>query len=136
MPWAYRILPADRLIYGRYWGTLRREDFVAGRRAAVADPQFDPSFSHLMDLRNCALDISGDQISALVRSTRTASSARQAFVVTGKAEYGIARMYQVYRELQTSDAGTQIFTTLQEARDWLGIGDLDLPEISAPGENL
>ena len=72
-------------------------------------------------------DLSGPGVRALARMPSPFSDgARRAVVVRSDLGYGLVRMFQQLRDQQGNDL--EIFRSLQEARDWLGIAK----ESSAP----
>jgi hypothetical protein len=128
--WEYAINPARHVIYTRMWGSVTMADFLAVRSTLTADPQFDPSFSHISDLRDCApLDVSASDIGQLAsRAARKPS--RRAIVVSHDVTFGLARMYELRRQLVDPSGQIQVFRTLPEALTWLGLDDADLRKCS------
>jgi hypothetical protein len=127
MPWEHTIKPARRVIYTRMWGSVTLADFLGVPPALAADPQFDPSFSHILDLRDCArFDVSASDIAQLASRTILKPSALRAIVGNHDVIFGLARMYEIRRELVDSSAQIRVFRTLQEALTWLGLDEADL----------
>jgi len=126
MTWEHSINPARRVIYTRMCGSVTIADFLAVQSALTADPQFDPSFSHISDLRDCApLDVSAADIGQLASRTIRKPS-RRAIVVNHEATFGLARMYEMRRQLVDSSGEIQVFRTLPEALTWLGLDEADV----------
>jgi hypothetical protein len=124
--WAYEILASHGVVYSRMSGTVTAADFAAAREAAAADPRFDDSFSHLVDMRNCRLALSTPEIESLARWSISKPSTRRALVATSDATYGLGRMYGSHRELAIDNDLTRVFRSLPEAFSWLGLNDADL----------
>jgi len=132
MTWEHSINPARRVIYTRMWGSVTTADFLAVQSALAADPQCDPSFSHISDLRDCApLDMSAADIGQLASRTIRKPS-RRAIVVNHDVTFGLARMYAMRRKLVDSSGEIHVFRTLPEALIWLGLEDADVRTRNEP----
>ena len=103
------------------------EDWSGGGPAsaieqAMADPQFRPGTSLVMDVRRSRMNPSATEVmerSKWLASLRSKGlSGRLAIVVGPQAyQFGVARMAQVY--MQIAEMEVKIFTELEEALGWL-----------------
>jgi len=50
------------------------------------------------------------------------SRSRRAFVVKDDLQFGLARMFEIHRDLN-GETGIRVFRTLDEALDWILAGD-------------
>ena len=85
----------------------------------AADPRVLPGFGELIDLRDATTDsISGDDVRQLAMGTLDAST-RRAFVTSDILTYGLARMFEIYRQLHRKPDTIAVFRRLDEAEAWL-----------------
>ena len=83
---------------------------------------------HLWDVLGADLSqISKEEIMEDARRTSKIASVRKggktAIVVpSGTLEYGITRMSQIFREMEEVPVEVQLFSDIETARQWLGIG--------------
>lgn len=107
-------------------GVVTAADFLAAREAAAADPLFDDAFSHLVDLRDCRLELNTAAIESLAARSISKKTTRRALVATSDVTFGLGRMYGSHRELAVDSDLTRVFRSLPAAFEWLGIHDADL----------
>jgi hypothetical protein len=92
-----------------------------------ADPEFDPTFSQLIDFAGITkVTLSHDEIYDLSSRHVFASDARRAFVTTTMEQFGLARMFQSYRAAK-GETGIRVFTVMEEALVWLELKTGDPP---------
>lgn len=65
-------------------------------------------------------DLHGPGVRALAQMPPFSDGARRAVVVGSDSGYGLVRMFQLMTDRESENI--QIFRSLQEARDWLGLG--------------
>lgn len=100
-------------------GVLNKEEVIAHRTRLVADPDFDPSFSQLVDFRhNTSFEFSAGELRQLADHDPFSISSRRAFLMPNDLGYGLGRMYEVFREA-AGEHGIRIFRDLDEALDWV-----------------
>src|SRR5262245_30795354 len=127
MPASYRIFPQHRLIYIRYTGRLKRADVVAARRAAMADAAFDATFDVLIDTREgTVFELAEHEIAALARGNVMGPAARRALVAASPLMFGLGRMFEAHSSSVRGAGPVEVFATLSQALEWLGIANLDL----------
>jgi hypothetical protein len=115
------------LVYTVFSGDVNNADFVEHLRSLRADPRFDSSMPELVDLRGVtAVSVTSAMIPASARWPLHSPYARRAVVAPTDLLYGLARMYQSYRD-DTGQAQLQIFRTLPPALEWLGLTEAPSP---------
>jgi hypothetical protein len=122
MSWTSEIDTVRRLIRTRVSGLLSSEGAVAHRAELAADPRFDPTFCHFLDLREVdQIDLTAEEIMNLASRSVLSSPARQAIIATTDIMYGLARMYEAYREQHPHHEQIAVCRTLDEASAQLGV---------------
>jgi hypothetical protein len=121
-------MPADFFIDGKLgvvfskaWGILNKADGYEHMDRLVGHPEFDPKFRQLFDFREVIeVDLTGDEIRILAKRNIFQAPSRRAFVVRSKLHFGLARMFEIYREV-AGEEGIMVFAEMQEAVSWLGL---------------
>lgn len=99
---------------------LTADDVLAHRKHLSSDPGFDPSFDQVMDLtavRNVKL--SNQEIRTFAAGPLFSRQSRRAIVALTPEVYGMARMFQQYRELSPDGEIVKVFQSLNEAEKWI-----------------
>jgi hypothetical protein len=118
MPATYEIDTASRLVRTHAWGELTDADLTEYYRRLRADPDFQPTFNQFCDLRTVSRIAATPQgLRTLARTKVFAPSARRAFLTSSEADFGLARMFQTYSELEGSTIG--VFKREEDAIAWL-----------------
>lgn len=115
---SYRIDKANQLVTATALGDVFFQDYRAMLAVMVEDPDFDPEFDRLWDMRQGDPMLSGDEVRGVAKVVANVVGGRRAAIVApGDVAYGLSRMYSVFLE----DAGidVQAFRTLDEATTWL-----------------
>ena len=119
MPASYKIDKENRWVHSVYWGVFSRADLVSIVERGLKDPDFDPSFGEIADLTEVTqVEVSGDDIREIAQKNIFSPLSRRAIVVPNDVLFGLARMYEILRELQ-GESGIRVFRTLDEALDWV-----------------
>lgn len=127
VPYVYTIHAPHRAVTVRMHGRIVMADLVALRREVAADPAFDPTFSSLIDIRDCDLSgLSAADVGTLAQQSILAPSTRRAIVTNDDATFGVARMFAIRTELASTAEPVQVFRSLPPALAWLGVADLDV----------
>jgi hypothetical protein len=114
----YHIDPSRRLVVSRASGTVTYPELRTLYRCMRTDPAFDPAYRQLADVRDVThFDLTGSAVADIARLRLFAPGTRRAFVVSGAAAYGIARMFGAYAESVAQDV--QVFRDLAAAEAWL-----------------
>jgi CheY-like chemotaxis protein len=119
-PITHTLDPDGGLVHVVYGRTFSFEAWEASMRATFADPAYRPGFGFLIDRRDAVPPEPADvrrMVAFIGRHRPQISGSRWAFVTSGPADYGMARMAQAL----ASDHPTtlRIFETPEAAREWL-----------------
>jgi hypothetical protein len=129
MPATYEIDVTRGLVLSRAWGELTDEDVVEYYRRLRTEPAFRSTFNQLCDMRTVThIATAPATLRELARTKIFAATARRAFVTKADADYGIARMFQAFCELEGTTIG--VFQRLEDAQAWVG---LNPPSQTQPG---
>jgi hypothetical protein len=119
MPADYTIDKSQRMVFSKAYGILTDQDIISHQEKLRDDPDFDPSFSQLVDCIKVtkADDLSTDAIYELARRHLFGVESKRAFVAPKKLLYGLFRMFQIL----TNDYPDElvVFKDLTEAREYL-----------------
>ena len=119
MPTEYKIDKSLRMVFSKAYGDLTNQDVNSHQNRLRDDPDFDPSFSQLVDCTDVtkADDLSSDGIYELARRNPFGAGSHRAFVAPKKLLYGLFRMFQIL----TDDYPDEliVFKELTEARKYL-----------------
>jgi hypothetical protein len=120
---SYHIDKERRLVMSSGAGVLTREDILGHMDRLLNDLDFDPDFSQLTDFTHVsALEIEPEDVRQLAQRNVFSPRSRRAFVVKDDLQYGLARMFQIHRELN-GEGGIRVFRTFDEAMDWIQVGN-------------
>ncbi|MGB3647867.1 MAG: hypothetical protein WBF36_01945 [Desulfobulbales bacterium] len=119
MPAEYKIDKSRRMVLSVAYGILTDQDVQSHQEMLRDDPDFDSSFSQLVDCTDVtkADDLSTDAIYELARRNPFSVGSHRAFVAPKKLLYGLLRMFQIL----TNDYPDElvVFKDLTEARKFL-----------------
>ena len=120
MPWSHRIDTVQRVAFVEWRGSLTAEAASASQRSLRDNPEFAPNFRALTDMREVTkIELTSSEMRGIAKSSPYDGTGRRAVVVDRKVNYGMARMYQIFRD---EDATIfKIFEDMAEAREWLGL---------------
>lgn len=122
MPYAYQIDRRRRLVISRWWGVTTDEELIELYEHLRSDPQFDSSYSELVDVRDVErYETAGITIEAVARLRIFAPGVQRAAIAPSDVGFGLARMFATYAENQGHLV--EVFRSEREARDWLGLDD-------------
>jgi hypothetical protein len=122
MPADYRIDPKNKRVWSSASGTLTHADLAGHMSRLSKDPQFDPSFSQLIDFRHITkIEVTTEQLIELTETSIFSAASRRALVTLGGVHFGLARMYESYRTAK-GDHAIHVFLDFKEAIDWLDSG--------------
>jgi hypothetical protein len=121
MPADYTIDTERRLVYSRGWGDLTDADLLEHQRRLALDPRFHPDFSQLIDLLgvSSAEGVTANGVMEVAKRHVYGPRSRRALVATDLATFGLARMFQTYRDIAGGDDQIHVFTSLEDAWAWL-----------------
>jgi hypothetical protein len=119
MPCCYKIERERRLVMSTGYGVVRREDLLDHQNQLLADPDFDPEFSQLMDFGHMTkLEVTAVDVHLFAEKNIFAPGARRAIVVRDDAGYGLARMFESMRNAK-GEQGIRVFRRLEEGLEWV-----------------
>ncbi len=119
MPGSYTILPESRFVLSRSWGVLTQALLLAHSRALAGDPRFQPSFAQLSDLREVTdITVTAPGVREAAEASPFGAGSRRALVASSDFIFGMARMYELFRENATGEV--MVFRDVHEALRWLG----------------
>ena len=119
MPVSSKIDKERRLVICEAFGDLVSEDGPALQRLIADDPDFDPSFSQLLDMtRVTSVDVNAEAVRRLAQTSVFSPAARRAFVVNSEVLFGFSRMFEILRDAKGATA-VKIFRSRDEAMRWL-----------------
>ena len=120
MPCDYAIDVERGLVRTRLWGSVTQGDVLDLRERMTVDPAFSPRLSILIDMREVErLTLTTADVQALARTSTLGQGARRAVVACSPSSFGVARMFQSYRELNEGLEETAVFETMEAAEAWL-----------------
>jgi hypothetical protein len=115
----YKIEKERRLVLSSATGVITKEDFLGHMDRLSNDPDFDPDFSQVVDFTQIdALEIEPEDVRQLAERNIFSPRSRRAFVVKDDLQFGLARMFEIHRELR-GEIGIRVFRTFDEALDWV-----------------
>ena len=118
----YKIDKERRLVLSSGAGALTKEDVLGHMQRLSNDPEFDPDFSQLVDFREItAVEFGPEDVRQFAERNIYSPSARRAIVVKDDLQFGLARMFEIHRELH-GETGIRVFRGLDEALDWIMAG--------------
>jgi hypothetical protein len=122
----YTIDKKRRLVLSSGDGVLTKADLLGHMERLSKDPDFDPDFSQVSDFRQVtALEIGPEDVRQLAQRSIFSPRSRRAFVVKDDLQFGLARMFEIHRELK-GETGIRVFRTFDEAMDWITVRDTTL----------
>jgi hypothetical protein len=122
MATGYIIDPDRRLIRITFSGRVSVAEMYEGRRDMMADPAFRLGYSRLVDARSVtSLEMNGYSVKKFAQEHAVARGGRRAIVMSSAPVRGLARMFQIYRELAGATEVTELFDDMDNALRWLGL---------------
>jgi len=119
MPAHYKIDKERRLVMSTIFGVATMADGLAHQEKLRKDPDFDPSFSQLMDYTHVVrFEITAEDVRTLAQQSIFSPHSRRAMLVSGDLAFGLARMFEALRE-SFGEQGIRVFRNLDEALDWV-----------------
>jgi hypothetical protein len=123
VPAFYKIDKERRLVLSCGTGVISKEDIWGHMERLSKDPDFDPAFSQVLDCTQLiSIDIESEELRQLAQRNIFSPNSRRAFVVRDDVTFGLARMFQIHRELN-GETGIGVFRTFDEALDWILVGN-------------
>jgi hypothetical protein len=122
MPCDYAIDAERQRVWSRAWGDVTDADLLDHQRRLAQDPTFHRHFSQLIDFRAArslqAVTPAGIRIAA--KRHLFGQHSRRAIVTMDPLTFGLARMFQAYREIARGEEEIHVFRNMDDALVWLG----------------
>ncbi|UCD23914.1 MAG: hypothetical protein JSW51_12915 [Gemmatimonadota bacterium] len=127
MPMTYQIDPQRRLVTAIASGRLESADAIAVFDEVMSHPDFGTGMRLLSDHRQLESVLPTEFVKAMVRRIEDHpdmfQNSRWAFIESGMARYGMARMASIL--LERSPVKLRVFRNIERARRWLLAEDTD-----------
>lgn len=126
MPYFYFIDKEHRVVFSTGAGVLTREDLVANEDKLLKDPDFDPTFSQIVDFTQVSqVDVKPEDILFLAERNIFSPKSHRAVIAGNDLVYGLARMYEMIRDSK-GETEVRVFRDRDEAIAWaLASGEKD-----------
>jgi hypothetical protein len=119
MPVSYEIDKEGRMVVVTATGICTLACVLRFREELLADSDFDPSFSQLVDATGMTrAEISPEQVRSLAERSPFSLSSRRALVAGSDLGFGLLRVYEIVRGLR-GDTQVQVFRNRAAAMEWL-----------------
>jgi hypothetical protein len=123
VPAFYKIDKERRVVLSSGAGVLTREDILGHMDRLIHDSDFDPTYSQIVDFTQFSgIDIEPEDVRQFAQRDIFSPQSRRAFLVKDDLQYGLARMFEIHRELN-GETGIRVFRTIDQALDWVLAGD-------------
>jgi hypothetical protein len=119
MPSFFKIDKERRFVLSSGNGILNREEALAHQVRLLSDPDFDPSYSQLVDFTQITqFDLSAEDIRQMAQRKVFSPDSRRAILVPNEHAYGLGQMFESLRDA-AGERGIRVFRKLEEALDWV-----------------
>jgi len=119
VPAFYKIDKERRVVLSTGSGVVTKDDLMGHQDRLLEDPDFNPSFSQLWNLTQVTeANFKAADVEMMARRDVFSRGSRRAIVVAKEDHYGLARMFQIHREL-SGENGIRIFRNLDDGLDWI-----------------
>jgi hypothetical protein len=120
MPLSFVIDKQRKLVVSTASGLVTYSEIAAHQVQLKNDPDFDPTFDQLVDATGVTkISVKVEEIQTVARQRLFAAGSRQAFATSSDFVYGMARMFEIYREASGSGRPVRVFSSLDAAQEWL-----------------
>ena len=120
MPLSFAIDKQRRLVISTASGTVTYSEIAAHQVGLKNHPDFDPSFDQLIDGTGVTkVAVTVEEIRTVARQRIFGPESRQAIATSSDFAYGMARMFELYREASGSGRPMRVFNRLEAAQEWL-----------------
>jgi hypothetical protein len=129
----YYILKEKNLVIEVLRGYFVLSDFIDLKRTESKDPDFDPNFDSILDIRNIENAFTQEIIRDLenflkiIKTVQNVSKKRKAAVIASKPSQVAGTTW--YKLIDDRSIEYKVFSTLKAAREWLGIEEIDFKSI-------
>jgi hypothetical protein len=122
MPASYTIDAERQLVYSRGWGDVTDADLLDHQQRLALDPCFQPHFYQLMDfLGVTSAAVTANGVRAVAQRHLYGPHSRRAIVASDLTSFGLARMFETFRDTAGGKEHIMVFRKLEDAWAWLGL---------------
>jgi hypothetical protein len=122
MPAFYKIDKAHALVLSTAAGLFHLVSALAHEDQLLADPDFDPGYSQLLDLTHITgTEIDAESVRKMAERRVFWPCPRRAILINKNMEHSFVRMFHMLRE-NAGEHGIRIFRTLDDALAWIFAG--------------
>ncbi len=134
MPLTYRIDKSLKTVFSKGEGVVTSRELIDFQWALLRDPNFEPSFNHLLDgTAITEFDLPADDFLSVASRDPFGTRSRRAYVISdGLIGHGMFRMGQSLRDAEPGDS--ELFHDIAEARKWLGLVSTERPDRRSIGD--
>jgi|SRR5579863_2076392 hypothetical protein len=119
MPALYKIDKPNRFVISIASDPLSPDDILRHQQLLADDPEFDPSYSQLLDFSEVTLfNFTAADVRILAQANLFSPNSRRAIVAKSEVIFGLARMFEAFRDL-AGESGIRVFRDRNEALDWV-----------------
>jgi hypothetical protein len=119
VPASYKIEKDRRLVMSHAWGAFTYADAVAHKEKLLADRDFDPTYSQIMDFTHVTeIRLSANELLTFAEFDVFSRQSRRAIIAPEDVKFGLGRMFATLRESR-GETGIGVFRTLEEALEWV-----------------
>ena len=131
----YYILKDKNLIIEILRGSFDLSDFVNLKKKESEDPDFDPNFDSILDIRNIENEFSQEirkdleNYLELIKNIQPVTKRKKTAVIT----HTPSQVTGITWYMLINDRGIdyKVFSTLKAATEWLGVSEIDLKSIDS-----
>jgi hypothetical protein len=124
MPAFYKIDKTHKLVLSTASGVFDLVSALAHQDQLLADPEFDPSYSQLLDFTHITgTEIDAESVRKIAERTIFWPCPRRAILINKDVEHNFVRLFQMLRENDGED-GIRIFRSLDAALAWIFAGQI------------
>jgi hypothetical protein len=121
MPAFYKISKDRRLVLSTASGVFTLADALAHQEQILADPDFNPQYSQLLDFTHVTkIELTAEDVCKLAERDIFHPTSSRAILVTNDLGEGLARLFAILRE-HAAEKRIRIFRNLDEALKWVFI---------------
>jgi hypothetical protein len=126
MPADYTIDTERQLVHSRAWGAVTNADLFDHQRRLALDPRFHRDCSQLLDFLGVTNydAVTADGVRDVAQRHLYGPHSRRAIAAPDPASFGLARMFQTYRDMAGGEEQIRVFRSLRDAWEWLGLSPI------------
>lgn len=121
MPCDYLIDRQRHLVISTATDRFTFDEAKAHQEKLIADPDFDPKFNQLIDMRAVTVfDLTVEEAKTIARRNPFSPQSRRALVASSPHVFGMLRLAMAHHEMTPGASETSAFYDLDAAMAWLG----------------